>query len=180
MTELSKLHHLRRELENEILCQNRQGRMIRFEERVEEQTPEGYCCCKFTEYQQQFEQQFQFRCPSSSPTANATSMQVDENNLDSSNRQKVTHGADMELEGLVMDSERDRHQRYSDYDFLMQVKQDADVYLDSIFCNDHRKRETAKKELIQLGVHPSVHVAEVFSSPGNARLVYRLGPHTLD
>ena len=26
----------------------------------------------------------------------------------------VTHGADMELEGLVMKSERDRLQRYSD------------------------------------------------------------------
>ena len=32
-----------------------------------------------------------------------------------------------------------------------------------------------KKELIQLGVHPSVHVAEVFSSPGTARLVHRFG-----
>ena len=60
-------------------------------------------------------------------------MQVDESNQDSSKRQKVTHGADMELEGLVMESERDRLQRYSDCDFLMQVKQNADVYLDSIF-----------------------------------------------
>ena len=57
----------------------------------------------------------------------------------------------------------------------MQVKQDADVYLDRTFSNDHRKRETVKKELIQLGVHPSVHVAEVFSSPGNARHVHRFG-----
>ena len=32
-----------------------------------------------------------------------------------------------------------------------------------------------KKELIQLGVHPSVDVAEVFSSPGNARFVHRIG-----
>ena len=32
-----------------------------------------------------------------------------------------------------------------------------------------------KKELIQLGVHPSVHVAEVFSSPRTARLVHRFG-----
>ena len=32
-----------------------------------------------------------------------------------------------------------------------------------------------KKELIQLGVHPSVHVAEVFSSPGTARFVHRFG-----
>ena len=57
----------------------------------------------------------------------------------------------------------------------MHVKQDADVYFDRIFSNDHRKRETVKKELIQLGVHPSVHVAEVFSSPGNARFVHRFG-----
>ena len=33
-------------------------------------------------------------------------MQVDESNHDSSKRQKFTHGADMELEGLVMESER--------------------------------------------------------------------------
>ena len=70
---------------------------------------------------------------------------------------------------------RDRLQRHSDCDFLMQVKQNADVYLDRIFSNDHRKRETVKKELIQSGVHPSVHVAEVFSSPRTARLVHRFG-----
>ena len=57
----------------------------------------------------------------------------------------------------------------------MHVKQNADVYLDRIFSNDHRKRETVKKELLQLGVHPSVNVAAVFSSPGNARLVHRFG-----
>ena len=57
-------------------------------------------------------------------------MQVDESDQDSSKRQKVTHGADMELEG--MESERDRLQRYSDCDFLMQVKQDADAYIDRI------------------------------------------------
>ena len=44
--------------------------------------------------------------------------------------------------------------------FLMLVKQNADVYLDRIFSDDHRKREIAKKELIQLGVHRSVHVAQ--------------------
>ena len=37
------------------------------------------------------------------------------------------------------------------------------------------KRETVKKELIQLGVHPSVDVAEVFSSPGKACFVHRFG-----
>ena len=59
----------------------------------------------------------------------APSIQVDESNEDRSKRQKVTHGADVELEGLGMESERDRLQRYSDCDFLMQVKQNVDVYL---------------------------------------------------
>ena len=53
----------------------------------------------------------------------------------------------------------------------MQVKQNTD----RIFSNDHRKREIVKQEFIQLGVHPSVHVAEVFSSPRTARLVHRFG-----
>ena len=72
-----------------------------------------------------------------------------------------------------MESVRDRLQRFSDCDFLMQVKQNADVKLDRIVSNDDRKREAVKKELIQLGARPSVHVAEVFSSPGNTRLVHR-------
>ena len=76
---------------------------------------------------------------------------------------------------MVMETERDRLQRYSDRDFLMRVKQNAGVYLDRIFSNNRRKRETVKKELIQLGVHPSVHVAEVFSSPRTARFVHRFG-----
>ena len=74
---------------------------------------------------------------SNSPNAIATSIQVDESNEDSSKRQKVTDGPDMELEGLVRESERDRLQRYSDFELLMQVKQNADVYLDRIFSNDH-------------------------------------------
>ena len=41
---------------------------------------------------------------SSSPTSIATSMQVGESNQ---LKKKVTHGADMELEGLVMECERD-------------------------------------------------------------------------
>ena len=138
---------------------------VRLAERVEEETPEGIVATNS-------------RSTSSSQTAIAPSMQVDESNQDSSKRQKVTHGADMELEGLVMESERDRLQRYSDCDFLMQVKQNADVYFDLIFSNDRRNREIVKKELIQLGVHPSVHVAEVFSSPGTARSVHRFGSHS--
>ena len=54
-------------------------------------------------------------------------------NEDRSKKQKVTHGADLELEGLVMESERDRLQRYSDCNFLMQVKHNGDVYLDKNF-----------------------------------------------
>ena len=100
-------------------------------------------------------------------------MQVDESNEDRSKRQKVTHGADMELEGLVMESELDRLQRYSDCDFLMQVKQNAEIYLDSNVSTDHRKREPVKKELMRLGVRPSVHAAEVLSLPGTARFVHR-------
>ena len=63
---------------------------VRFAERVEEQTPEGIVATN-----------------SRRATAIAPSMQVDESNQDSSKRQKVTHGADMEMEGLVMVSERD-------------------------------------------------------------------------
>ena len=84
----------------------------------------------------------------------------------------------MELEGLVMESERDRLQRYSDTDFLMQVKQNADIYLDRIFSDDHRKRETVKKELIQLGVHPSVHVTEVFSSTKDCKSCPQIWSHS--
>ena len=60
-------------------------------------------------------------------------MQVDESNQDSSRRPKLTDGAGMELEGLVMESEWDRLRRYSDCDFLMQVKQSACVHLDRFF-----------------------------------------------
>ena len=45
----------------------------------------------------------------------------------------------------------------------------------TIFSNDRRKRESVMIELIRLGVHPSVRVAEVFSSPRTARLVHRFG-----
>ena len=57
----------------------------------------------------------------------------------------------------------------------MHVKQNAATYHDRILSNDHRKRQIVKKELIQFGVHPSVHMAEVFSSPRIARLVHRFG-----
>ena len=46
-------------------------------------------------------------------------------------RQNVTHGTEMELEELVMESELDRLQRYTDCCFLVQV-QDADAHLDKI------------------------------------------------
>ena len=116
---------------------------VGFAERIKAQTPEG------TGTNSRSASSSSSSYPSSSQTAIAPSMQVDESNEDRSKRQKVTHGADMELEGLVMESEQDRLQRYSDCDFLMQVKQNADTYLDRIFSNDHRKREIVKKELIQ-------------------------------
>ena len=47
--------------------------------------------------------------------------------------------------------------------------------LDRFFSNDHRKRETVKKQFVQLGVHSSVPAAEVFSSPRTARLFQRFG-----
>ena len=115
---------------------------VRFAERVEEQTPEGTVDTisrSASSSSRSFSSSSSWY-PSSSQTAIAPSMQVDESNEDRSKRQKVTLGADMELEGLVIHSERDRLQRYSDCDFLMQVKQKADIYLDRIFSNDHRKR----------------------------------------
>ena len=81
---------------------------VRSAERVEEQTPEGTVATNSRSTSSSTSSS------SSSQTAIATSMQVDESNQDSSKRQKVTHGTDMELEGLVMESERGRLQRYSD------------------------------------------------------------------
>ena len=143
-TELSKLYHLKRELENEILCQSRQERRSDSPNELQNKhlrvlllqihgVPAAVRASSSS-----FDS-------SSSPTATATSMQVDESNQDSSKRQTVTHGADMELEGLVMESERDRLQRYSDSDFLVQVKQNADVYLDRNVSNDHRERNCEER-----------------------------------
>ena len=176
-TELLKLHPSEARTGERDPVPEPARKKVRFEERVEEQTPEGtvdtnsWSASSSSSSPSSSSSSY----PSSSETAIASSMQVDESNEDRSKRQKVTHGADMELEGLVMESERDRLQRCSDCDFLMQVKQNADTYLDRTFSNDHRKKETVKKELIQLGVHSSVHVAEVFSSPRTARLVHRFG-----
>ena len=105
---------------------------VRFAERVEEQTPEGTVGTHSRSVSSSSSSSSSSDS-SSSATAIAPSMQVDENNQDSSKRQKITDGADMELEALAMKFERDRFQRYSDRDFLMQVKQNADVYLDRIF-----------------------------------------------
>ena len=105
---------------------------VRFAERVEEQTLEGTVTTNSPSTSSSSSSS-STSDSSSSPTAIATLMQVDESNQDSSKRQKITDGADMELEGPVMESERDRFQRYSDCDFLMHVKQNADVYFDRIF-----------------------------------------------
>ena len=144
-------------------------KVIRFAEGVKEQTPEGLVGTSSRSTSSSSSSS------SISQTAIAPSMQLDETNEDHSKTQKVTRGADTELQKLVVISERDRLQR-SLTDFLMQVKQNADVYIDRFFSNDRRKRAIVKKELIQLRVHPSVHVAEVFSSPRRtARFVHRFG-----
>ena len=71
---------------------------VRFEERVGEQTPEGTVVTTSRSTSSSSSSD-----SSSSPIAIATSMQVDESNQDSLKRQEVTHGAEMELEGLVME-----------------------------------------------------------------------------
>ena len=71
---------------------------VRFAEQVEEQTLEDTA----TTIPQN---------PSSSSTTFASSMQVDESDQDRSKRQKIMHGTDMELEGVVMEAEFDRFQR---------------------------------------------------------------------
>ena len=53
----------------------------------------------------------------------------------------------------------------------MHVTRSADVYFDRIFSHDRRKRESVKKDLIQLGVHLSVHVGGVFSGPKTERFL---------
>ena len=116
---------------------------VRFAERVEEQTPEGTVATNSRSTSSSSDS-------SSSQTAIVPSMQVDESDQDRSKRQKVTHGTDMVLEGLVMESELDRLQRYSDCDFLMHVKQDADAYLDRIVFKGCKVREAVKKDLLHL------------------------------
>ena len=149
---LLTLYHQKPKLENEILCQSRHKK-VRFAERVEEQTPEG----TVTTIPQN---------PSGSSTTTATSMQVDESDQNRSKRTKIMHGTDIGLEGLVMQAEFDRIQRHSDSSFLVQAKQDADSYLDTTVFKDCKEREAVKKDLFQLGVYSSVHVAEVLSNPG--------------
>ena len=89
---------------------------VRFAERVEEQTAEGTVS---TIPQSTSSSSIS---SSSSPTTIATSMQVDESDQDPSKKQKVAHGTDMELEGLVMEAEFDRFQREADRSFLLQAK----------------------------------------------------------
>ena len=56
-------------------------------------------------------------------------MQVDESDHNHSKRQKLVHGTDMELEGVVMEAEFDRLQRYSVRSFLVLAKQDTDSFV---------------------------------------------------
>ena len=108
-----------------------------FAERVEEQTAEGTATTI---------PQSTSSSSNSSPTTIATSMQVDESDQDRSKRQKVVHGTGMELEGLVMEAEFNRLQRYSDRSFLVQAMQDTDSYLDKIVSKDCMERERSCEE----------------------------------
>ena len=114
------------------------ARKVRFVERVEEKTPEDTVVTN-SRCTSSSSSRSPSSDPSSSPTAIDTSMQVDECNQDSSERQKVTmvlmwnwKGWSWSLSGIVFND---------DCDFLMQVKHNADVFLDRSFSNDHRKRE---------------------------------------
>ena len=107
-------------------------------------------------------------------------MQVDESDQDGSKRQKIAHGTDLELVGLVMEAEFDRLQRCLDRSFfLRQAKQDTDSYPYKIVIKDCKEREAVKKFLLQFVVHSSVHVAEVCTNSGKARFVHRIGLSTL-
>ena len=149
MTELLKLHPLKQELVNEILYQSQperrsdsQSELKNKHLRVQLVQIHGSASSSSSRSSSRSSSY-----PSSSQTAIAPSVQLDESNEDLSKRQKVTHGADMELEGLVMESERDRLQRYSDCDFLMHVKQNADAYHDRIFSDDNRKRRNCEERI---------------------------------
>ena len=74
--------------------------------------------------------------------------------------------ADEELADLAIEAEFDRIQRYSDDSLAAQVKQNPDTDLDRIGFKVCNKRQAVKKDLMQLGAHSRVHVAEVFSNPG--------------
>ena len=113
-------------------------------------------CHTFTECQQQFEQ---------------VKQQVQFGSQQQSNRNSTINAGGRKQSGSVKDRklltvlmwnwkglsliQSGIDFNYSLTDFLMQVKKDADVYVDRIFSDDRRKRENVKKDMIQVGVHPS-------------------------
>ena len=126
---LSKLHHRKLQLENEILCRNLHKKKVTFAERVEKQAPEGTVTTipQSTSSSSRSSSSISSSSSSENPTTHATSMQVDESDQNGSKRQKIAHGTDLELVGLVMEAEFDRLQRCSDRSFfLRQAKQDTD------------------------------------------------------
>ena len=155
---LLTLHHEKPKRENAILYGHR-TKESQICGRIKEKTPEGTVTMI---------PQSTSSSSSSSSTTIATSMQVDESDKDRSERQKIAHGTDMELERLVMEAEFDRLQRYSDRSFLLQSQpRCALLPRQNCFQRLPREREReAVKDLLQPGVHSSVHVAEVFSNPG--------------
>ena len=92
---LSKLHHQKPKLENEIMCQSRHERKSHWRNELKNKH-RGYCDCDQQQFQQQFQQQSDHNCH------RFMSMRVIK---DRSQRQKVVHGTDMELEGVVMEAQ---------------------------------------------------------------------------
>ena len=75
-----------------------------------------------------------------------------------------------------MEAEFDRVQRYADRSFLVQAKQDTDSHFDIL--PEIVRREAVKKVLDAVKVCiSSVHVAEVLSSPGQARFGHTMWSH---
>ena len=72
---------------------------------------------------------------------------------------------------MVMEAEFDRLQRYAD---RCKPSRTQIPYLDQIVSQNCNEREAVKKDLLQLGVHSFVHVAEVFSIPGTKLLKQHL------
>ena len=68
----------------------------------------------------------------------------------------------MKLEDLVIEAEFDCLQRYSYDSFEVQALKNSGTFFDRVGFKACKERQSVKKDLLQLGVHSSVYVAEVF------------------